>query len=92
MDAVTAQEPPACRLHPAADGGLAGLAAAVRFRRERWYGFLVLDRGEDIGGTWRDNTYPGATCDMPSHLYSYAFALNHSTATRHAPLPQHSPA
>ncbi|WP_406398613.1 NAD(P)/FAD-dependent oxidoreductase [Streptomyces sp. NBC_00879] len=57
-------------------GGLAGLAAAIRFRREGWNDFLVLERGDDVGGTWRDNTYPGAACDVPSHLYSYSFALN----------------
>lgn len=57
-------------------GGLAGLAAAIRLRREGWHDLLVLERGEDIGGTWRDNTYPGAACDVPSHLYSYSFALN----------------
>jgi cation diffusion facilitator CzcD-associated flavoprotein CzcO len=57
-------------------GGLAGLAAAIRFRREGWHDFLVLERGEELGGTWRDNTYPGAACDVPSHLYSYSFALN----------------
>ncbi|MEU9206324.1 NAD(P)/FAD-dependent oxidoreductase [Streptomyces sp. NPDC048332] len=57
-------------------GGLAGLAAAIRFRREGWSDFLVLERGHEVGGTWRDNTYPGAACDVPSHLYSYSFALN----------------
>ena len=57
-------------------GGLAGLAAAIRFRREGWDDFLVLERSDDVGGTWRDNTYPGAACDVPSHLYSYSFALN----------------
>src|SRR5690606_18596208 len=34
------------------------------------------ERGDDVGGTWRDNTYPGAACDVPSHLYSFSFALN----------------
>lgn len=57
-------------------GGLAGLAAAIRFRGEGWNDLLVLERGDDVGGTWRDNTYPGAACDVPSHLYSYSFALN----------------
>ncbi|MGW6824121.1 flavin-containing monooxygenase [Streptomyces sp. NPDC055005] len=57
-------------------GGLAGLAAAIRLRREGRHDFLVLERGDDVGGTWRDNTYPGAACDVPSHLYSYSFALN----------------
>lgn len=57
-------------------GGLAGLAAAIRLRQEGRNDFLVLERGDDVGGTWRDNTYPGAACDVPSHLYSYSFALN----------------
>jgi cation diffusion facilitator CzcD-associated flavoprotein CzcO len=57
-------------------GGLAGIAAAIRFRRERRDDFLVLERGDHVGGTWRDNTYPGAACDVPSHLYSYSFAPN----------------
>ncbi|MFC7310214.1 flavin-containing monooxygenase [Streptomyces monticola] len=57
-------------------GGLSGLAAAIRFRTQGWSDFLVLERGQDVGGTWRDNTYPGAACDVPSHLYSYSFALN----------------
>ncbi len=57
-------------------GGLAGLAAAIRFRERGWQDFLVLERGDRVGGTWRDNTYPGAACDVPSHLYSYSFALN----------------
>ncbi len=38
--------------------------------------YVVLDRGNDLGGTWRDNSYPGAACDVPSDLYSYSFALN----------------
>ena len=57
-------------------GGLSGLAAAIRFRREGWHDFLVLERAKDLGGTWRDNTYPGAACDVPSHVYSYSFAPN----------------
>ncbi len=38
--------------------------------------FTIFDRGEGFGGTWRNNTYPGAACDVPSHFYSYSFALN----------------
>ena len=40
------------------------------------YDFTIFDRNEDFGGTWRNNTYPGAACDVPSHFYSYSFALN----------------
>ena len=40
------------------------------------YDFTIFDRGDGFGGTWRKNTYPGAACDVPSHFYSYSFALN----------------
>ncbi len=56
--------------------GFAGLGAAIRFSQDGHSDFLVLERGSEVGGTWRDNTYPGAACDVPSQLYSYSFALN----------------
>jgi cyclohexanone monooxygenase len=56
--------------------GFAGLGAAIRLSEEGRDDFLVVERGTEVGGTWRDNTYPGAACDVPSHLYSYSFALN----------------
>ncbi|MFC6013914.1 flavin-containing monooxygenase [Nocardia lasii] len=56
--------------------GFAGLGMAIRLRQQGRDDFLVLERGSEVGGTWRDNTYPGAACDVPSHLYSYSFALN----------------
>jgi cation diffusion facilitator CzcD-associated flavoprotein CzcO len=56
--------------------GFSGLAMAVRLKQAGIGDFVVLERGDDVGGTWRDNTYPGATCDVPSHLYSFSFAPN----------------
>ena len=56
--------------------GFGGLGAAVRLRREGITDFLVLERAGSVGGTWRDNTYPGCACDVPSHLYSFSFAPN----------------
>lgn len=56
--------------------GFSGLGAAVKLDEAGHRDFVVLERGNDVGGTWRDNTYPGAACDVPSHLYSYSFALN----------------
>ncbi|WP_040791839.1 flavin-containing monooxygenase [Nocardia paucivorans] len=56
--------------------GFSGLGMAIRLSQQGRRDFLVLERGSDVGGTWRDNTYPGAACDVPSHLYSYSFALN----------------
>jgi cyclohexanone monooxygenase len=57
-------------------GGFAGLGTAVRLTQAGKHDFVVIERGPDVGGTWRDNTYPGAACDVPSHLYSYSFELN----------------
>jgi cation diffusion facilitator CzcD-associated flavoprotein CzcO len=56
--------------------GFAGLGAAIRLAQQGRSDYLVLERGTEVGGTWRDNTYPGAACDVPSHLYSYSFELN----------------
>jgi len=56
--------------------GFAGLGAAIKLAQAGKRDFVVIERGSDVGGTWRDNTYPGAACDVPSHLYSYSFELN----------------
>ncbi len=56
--------------------GFSGIGMAARLRSMGIDDFVVLDRGNDLGGTWRDNSYPGAACDVPSNLYSYSFALN----------------
>jgi cation diffusion facilitator CzcD-associated flavoprotein CzcO len=56
--------------------GFAGLGMAIRLRQEGIHDFVVLERADDVGGTWRENTYPGCQCDIPSHLYSFSFAPN----------------
>ncbi|MEV0292188.1 NAD(P)/FAD-dependent oxidoreductase [Nocardia sp. NPDC050710] len=56
--------------------GIAGIGLAVKLREAGFEDFVVLERAEDLGGTWRANTYPGCACDVPSHLYSYSFAPN----------------
>ncbi|MFC5905991.1 flavin-containing monooxygenase [Streptacidiphilus monticola] len=56
--------------------GFGGLGAAIRLRAEGIDDFVVLERAESVGGTWRDNSYPGCACDVPSHLYSFSFAPN----------------
>ena len=56
--------------------GFGGLGAAIRLAKDGRDDFLVVERGSEVGGTWRDNTYPGAACDVPSHLYSYSFEPN----------------
>lgn len=56
--------------------GFSGLGTAIRLRQEGYDDFVVLERGDDVGGTWHFNTYPGCGCDVPSHLYSFSFAPN----------------
>lgn len=56
--------------------GFAGLGMAIRLKQAGIEDFIILERGNAVGGTWRDNQYPGAACDIPSNLYSYSFAPN----------------
>lgn len=55
-------------------GGAAGLAMGMQLERAGHDDFVILERSSGIGGTWHDNRYPGAACDVPSHLYSFSFA------------------
>ena len=54
--------------------GFAGIGAAIRLLQEGIQDFVVLEKAPSLGGVWRDNTYPGCACDVPSALYSYSFA------------------
>jgi cation diffusion facilitator CzcD-associated flavoprotein CzcO len=54
--------------------GFAGIGMAIRLREAGIDDVVILERGDRVGGTWRDNTYPGAACDVPSHLYSFSWA------------------
>ncbi|WP_054816379.1 flavin-containing monooxygenase [Nocardia arizonensis] len=75
-DKAVADRPPRHAKTIIIGSGFAGLGLAIRLDQQGRDDYLVLERGSDVGGTWRDNTYPGAACDVPSHLYSYSFALN----------------
>ncbi|PQA31117.1 flavin-containing monooxygenase, partial [Amnimonas aquatica] len=57
-------------------GGFAGVAAAIKLREAGISDFLLLEKAGELGGVWRENTYPGCACDVPSALYSYSFAPN----------------
>ncbi|MFD5827227.1 flavin-containing monooxygenase [Lentzea sp. NPDC060358] len=67
--------------------GFGGLGVALSLRRAGFERFTVLERAADVGGVWRDNTYPGAACDVPSSLYSYSFSPNLSWPRRYAAQP-----
>lgn len=56
--------------------GFSGLGMAIRLKQGGYDDFVVIEKATDIGGTWRDNTYPGCACDIPSQLYSFSFAPN----------------
>lgn len=56
--------------------GFAGLGMAIRLKEMGINDFIIIERAKDVGGTWRDNRYPGAACDVPSHLYSFSFEPN----------------
>jgi cation diffusion facilitator CzcD-associated flavoprotein CzcO len=68
--------------------GFSGLGAAIKLLERGEHDFVVLDRGADVGGTWRDNTYPGCRCDIPSHLYSFSFAPNPDWSETFSPQPE----
>ncbi|MEA2312774.1 MAG: hypothetical protein QOE28_2742, partial [Solirubrobacteraceae bacterium] len=56
--------------------GFAGIGMGVRLAKAGFSDYAILERGDDVGGTWFWNTYPGCGCDVPSHLYSFSFAPN----------------
>jgi cation diffusion facilitator CzcD-associated flavoprotein CzcO len=68
--------------------GFGGLGTAIRLRQRGMHDFVVLERAGDVGGTWRDNTYPGCACDVQSHLYSFSFAPNPGWTRSFSPQPE----
>lgn len=56
--------------------GFSGMGAAMKLRQSGREDFVILEKAHDVGGTWRDNTYPGCECDIPSHMYSFSYELN----------------
>ena len=61
---------------------------AIRLQQHGIYDFIILEKGSDFGGTWRDNQYPGAACDVQSHLYSLSFAPKSNWSKRYAEAPE----
>lgn len=69
-------------------GGFGGLGIAIRLKKEGKHNFVIFERASEVGGTWRDNTYPGCGCDIPSHLYSYSFELNPNWSRDYSKQPE----
>ena len=68
--------------------GYGGMCMAIRLQQAGENDFLLLERAETVGGTWRDNHYPGAACDVPSHLYSLSFEQNPDWTRKYPPQPE----
>src|SRR5882724_13547 len=56
--------------------GMSGILAAIKLEEAGYHDVALYEKAERLGGTWRENTYPGIACDVPSHLYSYSFEPN----------------
>ncbi|MGH9080731.1 MAG: flavin-containing monooxygenase [Acidimicrobiales bacterium] len=69
-------------------GGMSGLAMAMQLVRSGVRDFTIVEQSDQVGGTWRDNTYPGSGCDVPSHLYSFSFAPKSDWSRRFAEQPE----
>jgi cation diffusion facilitator CzcD-associated flavoprotein CzcO len=68
--------------------GMAGILSAIKLDEAGLTDFTVYEKADRLGGTWRENTYPGLACDVPSHLYSYSFALTPDWSHRFSPGPE----
>ncbi|MBS1124160.1 MAG: FAD-dependent pyridine nucleotide-disulfide oxidoreductase [Deltaproteobacteria bacterium] len=68
--------------------GFGGLGMAIRLKQRGEHRFVILEQADDVGGCWRDNTYPGAACDVPSHLYSFSFEPSTGWSRAYAPQPE----
>jgi len=68
--------------------GAGGLGLAIRLKRAHQDDFVIFEASDGVGGTWRTNSYPGAACDVPSHLYSYSFAMKPDWTKTYANQPE----
>jgi len=68
--------------------GFAGTCMAIKLKEQGNEDFIVLEKDNKVGGTWQKNNYPGAACDVPSHLYSFSFAPNPNWSRVYSPQPE----
>lgn len=65
--------------------GMSGIAAVIKLREAGYHNIVVYEKADKVGGTWRENTYPGLTCDVPAHIYTYSFEPNPEWSSVFAP-------
>jgi cation diffusion facilitator CzcD-associated flavoprotein CzcO len=68
--------------------GMSGILSAIKLQEAGFDDFVIYEKADSLGGTWRENQYPGLACDVPSHMYSYSFALNPEWSSRFSPGPE----
>jgi cation diffusion facilitator CzcD-associated flavoprotein CzcO len=68
--------------------GFGGIGLGIRLKQAGIESFTIIEKADGVGGVWRDNTYPGLTCDIPSHLYSFSFEPNYEWTRRFARQPE----
>ncbi len=68
--------------------GFSGVCAGIKLKEAGIDDFVIVEKTDGISGTWYDNSYPGAACDVPSHLYSFSFAPNPNWSRRFSPAPE----
>ncbi len=84
MESATANDPRVVVI----GAGMSGILTGIRLREAGIDDFVIYEKGHDLGGTWRDNTYPGLACDVPSHVYSYSFSPNPDWSHLFSPGPE----
>jgi cation diffusion facilitator CzcD-associated flavoprotein CzcO len=68
--------------------GMAGILTAIKLREAGYTDYVIYEKTGRVGGTWRENTYPGIACDVPAHLYTYSFEPNPDWSQTFAPGPE----
>jgi len=68
--------------------GFSGLGMAIQLRKQGRDDFVILEKADEVGGTWRDNSYPGCACDIQSHMYSFSFEQNPNWTRSFSPQPE----
>lgn len=68
--------------------GFGGLCAAIQLKKNGFENFTIFEKSNSVGGTWRENSYPGSACDVPSHLYSFSFEPYSDWPRKYSPQPE----
>jgi cation diffusion facilitator CzcD-associated flavoprotein CzcO len=68
--------------------GFGGIGMAIQLKKAGVHSFIILEKNDSLGGTWHENTYPGAACDVPSHLYSFSFEPKYDWSRKFASQPE----